>query len=250
MRFIVARAARITGQMLEEKVREMLHAANIPEPNCVVCYGAGYEGREPSLNAHCNADKFQQGVKLREVLGREALELRPIQAVLRAATLQETPWIARKTHHTKGKDIRVCKTLSGLRVAQAKGRTYVTSMVDSVTEYRAFVYRKRVLAVYEKRLTEPEKNVKFGRNRENGWTFHALPAEQITDNLRRVAVAAVRALDLDFGAVDILGLRGGGVCVLEVNSAPGVSDEHRTSFVKLATRIVKWAANGCPGREA
>ena len=251
MEFRVARAARITGEMLERLVREALKASGTKEPDCVVCYGVGYTGPKPSLNAACHADKMEQGIRLERSLGPEALKILPIANGIHTDFL---PVVARKRKHAKGKDMRLCRTPKGL-IAMLRNRRhdFVTPVVDSDTEYRCWVYRKRVLAVYEKRLTEPEKNVKFGRNRANGWTFHALTTEQIPDSVRRVSVAAVRALGLDFGAVDVLGKnspQGVKATVLEVNSAPGVSDEHRTAIVKLVNRIAEWARHGCPARAA
>lgn len=254
MRFIIARAARTTGSMLERLVREYMQREGIREPDCVVCYGAGYTGPLPALNAAVGGTKMSQGQTLLRALPGEALEIFPING--RQITHTGFPLVARKLNHTKGRDIRVCKTPAGMRVVLANGRhAYFTKLVESDTEYRVWVYRKRILAVYEKRLTEPEKNVKFGRNRDNGWTFHALNAENIPESVRRVGIAAVAALNLDFGAVDILGKwdqdhHDVHATVLEVNSAPGVSDEHRTAIVKLTRRIARWAANNCPTREA
>jgi len=254
MHFIIARAARITGGMLEQAVREQLREAHIPEPDCVICYGAGYNGQLPALNANCSdMNKMDQGIALETGLGAEALRIIPILQDRHPMQTYPLPLVARKIRHSKGRDMRVCRTLKSVRACLARGRHhFFTPIVPSDTEYRVWVYRKRVLSVYEKRLTEPENNVKFGRNRANGWTFHALDTENIPDSVRRVAVAAVRCLHLDFGAVDVLGTRRGTEMhptVLEVNSAPGVSDEHRTAFVKLAHRIVRWIANGCPARE-
>lgn len=261
MEFRVARAARITGEMLERLVRTALTERGVQEPDAVVCYGAGYNGPKPTLNAACSSmDKMQQGQKLRTDLGLRALNVQPASEVLTTARVSQVkrfpiPLIARKTKHAKGKDIRVCRTPKGLEIAIARGRDFITPLVDSDTEYRVWVYRKRVLCVYEKRLTEPENNVKFGRNRANGWTFHQLPSEEIAESVRQAARDAVKALNLDFGAVDILGKWNAAhteihPTVLEVNSAPGVSDEHRSAIVKLVHRIVRWVEVGCPAREA
>lgn len=254
MEFRIARAARVTGEMLERLVRERLIALRIAEPNCVICYGAGYTGTVANLNASCSVlDKKEQGIKLFADLGNEALQ---IIHPLNNPTLQANlPVVARRTKHSQGRDMRLCRTALGLRVVQRNRRhDYFTKVVESDTEYRVWVYRKRVLAVYEKRLTEPENNTKFGRNRANGFTFHALGSADIPESVRRVAISAVRSLNLDFGAVDILGKWDDEAhtdvhaTVLEVNSAPGVSDEHRTAIVKLVNRIVRWIANGCPAR--
>ena len=284
MEFQIAKAARVTGQMLERLVREKLQAEGIPEPDAVICYGAGYSGPLPTLNASCSRrDKFSQGLLLQESLGDEALQVFPIIPSQRGRIItryartpveghpqqfnvtfpllshEDTIWplVARKKKHSKGRDMRVCKTIRGVQAMLDKGRhDFVTPIVDSDTEYRVWVYRKRVLAVYEKRLTEPENNTKFGRNRANGWTFHALGTDDIPESVRDVSKRAVAALGLDFGAVDVLGKwedeqhTDVHATVLEVNSAPGVSDEHRSCIVKLTHRVVRWAANGCPGREA
>jgi hypothetical protein len=253
MRFIVARAARITGGLLENMVRSALNAQHIPEPDCIVCYGAGYGGNKPALNAKCSdLSKLEQTKKLAVALKDNALDV-VINPPPYKGTLPKV-LIARKTQHAKGKDILICKTQKQLDHAKELGRTYFTPLVESDTEYRAWVYRKRILSVYEKRLTEPNKNKKFGRNRANGYTFHALAAENIPESVRRVAVAAVAALGLDFGAVDILGKWDDDThtdvhaTVLEVNSAPGVQNEHRSAIVRLCNRIVRWCANGCPAR--
>lgn len=261
MEFRIARAARITGERLEAAVREQLTTLGLKEPDVVICYGAGYTGPKKALNARCSTlDKMEQGETLRRELNLEAVPTLLAAALLQIAAQAKTkgpviPLIARKVKHSKGKDILVCKTWAALKRAIARGREYVTLLQPSDTEFRVWVYRNRVLCAYEKRLTEPEKNLKFGRNRANGWTFHHLTGEQIPESLRRVSVSAVKVLGLDFGAVDVLGTWDAGhhdiaATVLEVNSAPGVSDEHRTGFVKLATRVVKWIANGCPDRAA
>jgi hypothetical protein len=254
MEFRVAHAGRITGKFLEDGVRAALKEAKVKEPDCVVCYGYGYVGPKPSLNAKCSSfTKLEQGRRMSEVLKQEALMiLTPNQAL--AAVKRGMTLIARKVKHAKGKDMLVCKTTASVERAVARDRQYFTVLVDSDTEYRVWIYRKRVLAVYEKRLTEPQNNVKFGRNRANGFTFHNVPLKETPEAVRRVAVAAVRACDLDFGAVDILAKytnkakREATACVLEVNSAPGVSDEHRSAIVRLINRVVRWCANDCPGR--
>lgn len=268
MEFRVAKVARITGEMLERLVREALKEQGIKEPDAVVCYGAGYIGPKPSLNSECSdMDKLEQAFDLIEALPDNAIRPYVIQAadlgqqiryfqtnmpgIFREEELT-LPVVARKVKHSKGKDMRICRTLRGLQAMLAADKhDFVTGIVESDTEFRVWVYRKRVLAIYEKRLTEPEKNRKFGRNRANGWTFHKVPLSETSENVRRVAVAAVKALSLDFGAVDILGKnteQGMHATVLEVNSAPGVSDEHRSAIVRLVDRIVQWAKAGCPGR--
>lgn len=66
------------------------------------------------------------------------------------------------------------------------------------------------------------------RNYDNGWVFATqnvvYSSSTIEDSVKQQAIAAVQALGLDFGAVDIcVNLEGSKAYVLEVNTAPGLS---------------------------
>lgn len=110
-------------------------------------------------------------------------------------------------------------------------------------EYRAHVFRGRLIDLTQKRLKNGAKKdddapaeAKIVRSLDNGWVHtHEnmdLPGER-RQRLEEVAVSAVASLGLDFGAVDILlytpdkGPRKGTdvVAVAEVNTAPGLGNE-------------------------
>lgn len=77
------------------------------------------------------------------------------------------------------------------------------------------------------------------RSYEGGWKLdYGQPAqEQIRQRFRDVAKAAVHALGLDFGAVDV-GIREDGLpIVLEVNRAPGLEGQ---TVEKYADKIAAW----------
>jgi hypothetical protein len=179
-----------------------------------------------------------------------AIEIVTDPAEARRRSLTGEVFLARQTTHAKGRDITVVLEPWQVDARRATGATFFTPYYPSTTEYRVWVYRRRILAVYEKRLSEPNRCTKIGRNRANGFTFHAVEKERITAGLRDVSVRAISSLRLDFGAVDVIHTTttAAPYRVLEVNSAPGVSDEHRTAIVKLVHRVVRWCANGCPNR--
>lgn len=105
--------------------------------------------------------------------------------------------------------------------------------VSNTGEYRVHVFDGEVILYQKKsrRVNEETGEVVTAegeeadvRNLASNWVYR-------TGNLRRLerveelAINAVRALGLDFGAVDIIKDENGEVYVLEVNTAPGLGNE-------------------------
>lgn len=99
--------------------------------------------------------------------------------------------------------------------------------VPKTVEYRVHVIRGAVIfAQQKKRKTEAEQSAdeKLVRNYDNGWVFCPVDLEDVSEEVRSVAINSVAALGLDFGAVDlILGRDDLMAYALEVNSAPGLA---------------------------
>lgn len=95
-------------------------------------------------------------------------------------------------------------------------------------EYRVFVLKDTIVDSSVKRRTldwrENENFNKYVRNHCNGWIFcrddHTLP-----ESAKRIAVESVKALGLDFGAVEIGETRHGNCFVIEVNTAPSLDGD-------------------------
>jgi len=95
-------------------------------------------------------------------------------------------------------------------------------------EYRVHVVKGKIIDFVRKKKMSPEKLEEQGlefnkliRNHDNGWVF-GRDGVEISDKIAEVAVKAVKALGLDFGAVDIINSKRRGVFCLEVNTAPGM----------------------------
>lgn len=90
-------------------------------------------------------------------------------------------------------------------------------------EFRVHVVYGEVIEVVEKRKRKGYEGVDTKiRNHSNGWVFCR---DDITEpgDLRSTAVAAVCAVGLDFGAVDIIWNEKENKCyALEINTAPGI----------------------------
>lgn len=89
-------------------------------------------------------------------------------------------------------------------------------------EYRVHVFNGRVIDVQQKRKRR-ESDVNYQvRNHANGWVYCREDVSPPTEALD-IAVKAVAALGLDFGAVDVAWNEHYNKCVVfEVNTAPGL----------------------------
>lgn len=97
-------------------------------------------------------------------------------------------------------------------------------------EYRVHVFGDKVLDVTKKRRRNEVDRSDYIKNLANGWVYCRNDIE-IPDNLVECAKKAIRALGLDFGAVDIL-YRKGVPYVLEINTAPGLQGTTLNKYVE------------------
>lgn len=104
-------------------------------------------------------------------------------------------------------------------------------------EFRIHVFNGRVIFEQEKLqkdgARESDGYSKYIRSHERGWVF---AFKHLHDNptppaVRDMAVAAVRALGLSFGACDMGWNEKDGPCVFEVNTAPGIEESCLDAYV-------------------
>jgi len=111
-------------------------------------------------------------------------------------------------------------------------------------EYRIHVFNGQVIDMVEKRRRRgfQESNVynKYVRSYEQGWVF-VRDNINVTEETKAAALAAVQALNLDFGAVDIVMNRDNEPVVLEVNTAPGLQG---TTLENYKRAIERWMNAG------
>ncbi len=133
-------------------------------------------------------------------------------------------WLARMVvNGSGGAGIRVVRENEDFPVAPL----YV-KYIRKTEECRVHVaFGKAILVQYKLRKAEGEQTAdqKLIRNHDNGWVF-APRHTDAPENYLATAVAAVEALGLDFGAVDmVVSKKDGEPYVLEVNTAPGLEGE-------------------------
>lgn len=146
------------------------------------------------------------------------------------------PYLARMINHTQGRDITLCLQQKDLERARERGYEYAVKYIPTKREYRIHVFKNEIIKVSEKVETEPENAVPYIRNLDHGYTFRHERTE-ISKESEWLAVEAVRALDLDFGAVDLVVSDEEISYVLEVNTAPSLID---SGIEKYGEKLAEW----------
>lgn len=248
LRLVIARGSRITGELLTKMLREKSLKINEGERygEATVSYGCRLNTQLPALNANAGGQ-----TKYTELETLRAAGVRVPWTCLgkhwhRAE--EHLPVLARRFNHRGGTDIRLVRTLAGLRAWGIK-RDFYSEFIPSDREFRVQLYRSAHLGTYEKILTRPaEKKRVVGRNNDNGYSFQLCVGEAIPRAAVELAKQALTALQLDFGAVDILHGNDGAYYVLEVNTAPG-ADAGRQWLTSLVDHIATWVEKGYPARK-
>jgi len=131
------------------------------------------------------------------------------------------PAIGRKKRHERGSGFWLCLQEMDVKDALEQGADYFIPYIPTRTEYRVHVSGNTVPFM---QLKEPSGKPKHRlypwlRNKNTGWRLIRCPE---IPRVSGVGVMAVKALGLDFGAVDILRSDSDKLYVLEVNTAPAL----------------------------
>jgi glutathione synthase/RimK-type ligase-like ATP-grasp enzyme len=241
---MVAKVSVPTGRTLSALLTEGGAVMTTPDnADGIISYGVPYNGNRPCLNAKAGTFNNLQQLKL---LGEKGVRIPPFVEDIENADWEriEFPLLSRELKHHGGKDIKPVMQQEEASWRKAAGANFFTQYIPIAHEYRAWVFRRRIQAMYQKEMKYPEKFKRIGRNFQNGFAFSFVEREKRPLAGMNQACKAVFALDLDFGAVDFIIGKDGGTYILEVNTAPGVSEGIRQGMQSLSNSIIKWAKNG------
>ena len=116
-----------------------------------------------------------------------------------------------------------------------------TEFIPNEREYRLHVCGGVVISVQRKYLERPELNGQgFIKNHDHGYVFKT-PEKDLNTSRKEAAVAAVAALGLDFGAVDMVIGEDGKEYVLEVNTAPSLSPMRVEQYASALKKVLHGA---------
>lgn len=116
-----------------------------------------------------------------------------------------------------------------------------TKAIENHGEYRVHVVDGQVIAYTKKKrhrgsvATDEQLQI---RNLDNGWIYSSDDLRRL-DRIEELAISAVSALGLDFGAVDIIKDENGDVYVLEVNTSPGLSPSTLGAYVVAFRNLIE-----------
>lgn len=156
-----------------------------------------------------------------------ALVARPAPVAPPAPPVGE--WVGRTNNHTGGRDL----------LAPPRTPDYFVKKETFANEYRVHSFLGRSIRAGKKvhRTDFTGTRSPWVRSWDGGWKI-SYDGASVRQRHRDIAHAAVRALGLDFGAVDIGETADGTLIVLEVNRAPGLEGGTVTAY---ANAIQKWS---------
>ena len=123
----------------------------------------------------------------------------------------EFPCIGRPSRHSGGEDFVIVEK----NVSLPNG-WYFSEIIDSKEEYRVYVGYGKILGAYKKKFKEGEIRANRAITGLQWGSLVSAPTE-----VEKVALTALKCINLDFGAVDILGGK-----VIEVNTCPTISNKY------------------------
>jgi predicted ATP-grasp superfamily ATP-dependent carboligase len=138
-----------------------------------------------------------------------------------------------------GEGIRIVNLDDPEMASDLQSAPLYTKFIPKTNEFRVHVFRGEVIDYIEKKKVLPANRPanfnKYISSVNYGWVFSRTDVRDIPE-VRAMAIKAVAALGLDFGAVDIV-YENGFPFVLEVNTAPGLSG---TTLVKYANAFRRY----------
>ena len=233
----ISSSSKETGQLLINylKSRDLYD----PKATACVCYGLG-GGAHPALNTHCSSNKIER-------LNLMAKEGVPTVPWSESGEGLRFPLLARNTSGFGGTDIVAVFQSEELPWRRAAGFGWFSEYIPIQAEYRVWVFRGQHLGTYSKVMRRPGECKFIGRNFRNGFDFQPHPEIKSATQL---AVEGIRAVGLDFAAVDMLLGKDGKLYILELNTAPGViKSGAQKSLENLVGCVEKWVKGGYPSWE-
>lgn len=114
-----------------------------------------------------------------------------------------------------------------------------TQYIKKEHEYRLHVFGDEVFFVQRKarKLEVPDEEVNWQiRNHDNGFIYANKDVE-VGELFKEIAVKSIKALGLDFGAVDLIVTKKGEPYVLEINTAPGLTGTTLEKYCEQFNKI-------------
>lgn len=159
-----------------------------------------------------------------------------------AADIERFPVLGRDTYHHGGLDVVkiLGSNVPALNdVSRIPKKDFYVEFIPSVHEYRVHVFDGQAIRITKKAFRGHNRGGEEIDIRDNirndiyGWGMRAIQLDQCPPNVVTQAINAVNALNLDFGAVDVIvSSVSQEAYVLEVNSSPRLNVVGQELYLK------------------
>lgn len=201
-----------------------------------------YRQRRGDLVVYLGGNKIIQGYTGNSLNSNRSIAQNKLNTfrALQEAGVTTVPWTTDITEIRDWQQIVVRHTLTGhsgegIEIVNAGDPVpqapLYTKYVKKTYECRVHVFGERVIdAQIKRKVRNAEENNALVRNIHTGWVYcredFVLP-----DAARDIAIAATRAVGLDFGAVDLIfNQHYDQFYVLEINTCPGLTGQTLTNY--------------------
>lgn len=217
-------------------IRRLRHTGSIARPQVVINWGRGIEHERMVNRPQAVGNAIRKdiafaimrgsGISIPEFTSQKAVAETWIHAGIKVVCR------ATVTGH-EGQGITIHETLPLPDVP-----LYV-KYIPKKKEFRVHVCNNKVFDIQQKVLRRGTSNPSFEiRNTANGFIFQR-QGIVVPSSVEREALAAVRALGLDFGAVDVIWNETQDKSyVLEVNTAPGLEGTSVVNYARVIKELV------------
>lgn len=137
----------------------------------------------------------------------------------------EFPVIGRRLRHQGGSYFYICRSISRVEKAIKRGADYFIQHIPNEREFRLQIFQNRVIKSQEKYPREDEHHYMI-RSDKKGWGLKKILVRgtNLPKHVKDECKKAVSALDLNFGAVDVLLGDDDKPYVIEINTGPSLND--------------------------
>ena len=160
-----------------------------------------------------------------------------------AITKDDLPVLGRRYNHSRGKDIQYIETLEQLENDNSE---YWVKYIPSIEEYRITIFKDECIRIAKKVPRTEEYDEKI-RSFSRGWKFIDIRKRDFNTEEKlcrleqavKMCIKAMKILELDFGAVDVLISVDNKPVILEVNSAPHLNKFGRQLFAYYVYKYIE-----------
>lgn len=150
--------------------------------------------------------------------------------------VSDAPLVGRPIQHHGGNGFQLCLNAGDVERAIENGAEYFMKYVPNNEEWRAHIVGEELIMAQLKCAGEGGVGNMYCRNTQHGWVLNRRSSPP--DWVKNVGVSAIKALGLDFGAVDMCRGNDSRMYVFEVNTAPGLEGDKLAVYARAIARMV------------